>query len=190
MNALYTAMISAVLSLGFTSTAWASTMPKAETKHSSVTLGLGPSLAVDMKLSPQLTVGGSASVPIYYLLDSHYGVIRYDVRVAYKFMQEGYFSLSAVAGIWGDSAVLLNKPISVSPVGLELGLALAFEFVPERLIGRLNIVPGIAFTPSQGGRGYFPPGGGIELAYRLSPLFEVTIGANGNGDLLGAHLMF
>lgn len=190
MKKIQAGLIGLLLWGGLISPVMASSIPKAEIKHSSIAVNLGPSFAVDLKLSPQLSVGGSAALPIYYLLDNHYGIVRYDVRMAYKFMQEGAFSLSVVAGVWGDSTVLLSNKIAVSPVGLELGLALAFEFVPDRLIGRLNIVPGLAFMPIQDARGYFPPAGGIELAYRVNSMFEVSIGANGNGDLFGARLLF
>ena len=164
--------------------AQASTMPKAEADQTSLAIGLGPSISFDSNLAPRLTLGGSLGLP-FLVEGTNSG--RYDVRMAYKFLQEGNFSLAGILGIWGNFR--FDDPSRSRYAGLELGLGLSYRFTPQ-LTGRLNLVPGISF-PFGPGRvvDYYPPASGFELGYRFTPTFEGTIGYNGQGDILGLRFL-
>jgi hypothetical protein len=161
----------------------ASTMPKAEVDHSAFVFALGPSLAFDFKLAPQVSLGASLGLP--FLVEGFNNGVnsRYDVRVVYRFLQQGGFSLSGIFGVWG-SANFSNTTLS-RWVGLELGLGLAYKFTPQ-LTGRLNIAGGYNFFGSRlGFSDFYPPASGFELGYKFSPSLEGTLGYNGQGDILG-----
>lgn len=165
--------------------AQASSIPKAEVEHSSIGFGIGPSLAGDFKLAPQVSLGASFGLP--FLVDGFGNTpnSRYDVRVVYRFLQQGGFSLSGILGVWGNIN-FANMAVS-RWAGLELGLGLAYQFTPQ-LTGRLNLVGGYFFNGGVavfGFRDYYPPAGGFELAYQFNPNIEGSIGYNGQGDILG-----
>ena len=163
----------------------ASTLPKAEANRSSISLGFGPSFSYDAVIAPRLTLGGSLGLP--FLVEGTNNVTgRYDVRLTYKFMQQGPFSLSGIFGVWGNARF---DDLSRSRyAGLELGVGMAYRFT-NQLTGRLNLVPGFSFFGQGRVTDYYPPAGGFELAYRFTPGFEGTLGYNGQGDILGLRFL-
>jgi len=163
--------------------AMASSLPVAEADHTSISIGLGPSVSFDANIAPRLLLGGSLGLP-FLVSGSSFG--RYDVRLDYKFLQTGAFSLSGIFGVWG-SVNFVNPSLS-HWAGLELGVGLAYHFTPQ-LTGRLNIVPGFGFPLGTGVADFYPPAGGFELAYRFTPTFEGSIGYNGQGDILGLRFL-
>lgn len=184
MKTLLLSLTALSVSLLLTGPVQASTLPKAEVDHSAFVFALGPSIALDFKLAPQVSLGGSLGLP--FLVEGFNNGVnsRYDVRVMYRFLQQSGFSLSGIFGVWGN-ANFSNTQLS-RWVGLELGLGLAYKFTPQ-LTGRLNLVGGYNFF---GGRGfnfydYYPPASGFELGYKLNPNLEGTLGYNGQGDILG-----
>lgn len=163
--------------------AQASTMPKAEVDQSSFVFALGPSIAFDFKLAPQVSLGGSLGLP--FLVEGFNNGVnsRYDVRVVYRFLQQGGFSLSGIFGVWGSAN--FNDTTRSRWAGLELGLGLAYKFTPQ-LTGRLNLAGGYNFFGSRlGFNDYYPPASGFELAYKFNSNLEGTLGYNGQGDVLG-----
>lgn len=181
-----TLALAACALVGFNQSAEASTMPKAEANRSSISIGLGPSFSYDAVIAPRLTLGGSLGLP--FLVEGTNRVTgRYDLRVTYKFLQQGPFSLSGIFGVWGNAR--FDDPPLSRYAGLELGVGLSYRFT-NQLTGRLNIVPGFSF-PFGPGRfvDYYPPAGGFELAYRFTPGFEGTLGYNGQGDVIGLRFL-
>ncbi|MGV3522961.1 MAG: hypothetical protein ACO1RX_01980 [Candidatus Sericytochromatia bacterium] len=184
---LFTAALATLAILGLSQQgAQASTMPKAEANTSSVVIGLGPSVSFDAVLAPRMTLGASLGLP--FLVEGTNRVTgRYDVRLAYKFLQEGPFSLAGIFGVWGN--VRFDNPSVSRWIGLELGVGMSYRFTPQ-LTGRLNIVPGFSFPfPGAGIADFYPPAGGFELAYQFNPNFEGTLGYNGQGDILGLRFL-
>ena len=182
---LYPAILASSVLL-YSTSAQASTMPKAETDHASLVIALGPSFSYDALIAPRMTLGFSLGLP--FLLEGTKNISgRYDVRLNYKFLQEGPFSLSGILGVWGSSRF---DDFSKSRwAGLELGVGMAYRFTPK-LTGRLNIVPGLAYPFGPGKfTDYYAPAGGAELAYRFTPTLEGTIGYNGQGDVLGLRFL-
>lgn len=184
MKARISSVVALSVSLLFTGPGWSSTLPKAEVDHSAFVFALGPSIALDFKLAPQVSLGGSLGLP--FLVEGFNNGVnsRYDVRVVYRFLQQNGFSLSGIFGVWGN-ANFSNTQLS-RWAGLELGLGLAYKFTPQ-LTGRLNLVGGYNFF----GRGglnfydYYPPASGFELGYKFNSHLEGTLGYNGQGDILG-----
>ncbi|PKL74611.1 MAG: hypothetical protein CVV27_19600, partial [Candidatus Melainabacteria bacterium HGW-Melainabacteria-1] len=85
--------LSLLIGISLSAPAMASSMPKAEADRSSVVIGLGPSLAFDASIAPNLLLGGSIGLP--FLVEGTNRVTgRYDVRLTYKFLQQGAFSLA------------------------------------------------------------------------------------------------
>ena len=181
-----TAISSAALMTPFTPSAEASTLPKAEANRSAIAIGFGPSVSFDAVIAPRLTLGGSLGLP--FLVEGTNQVTgRYDVRLAYKFLQEGRLSVTGIVGVWGNAN--FDDFSRSRYAGLELGIGLAYRF-NNKLTGRLNLVPGFTF-PVRFNRvsDYYPPAGGFELAYRFSPSVEGTLGYNGQGDILGLRFL-
>lgn len=176
-------LLALTLLLASTVPALASSLPVAEADRTSLSIGLGPSLAFDANIAPRMLLGGSVGLP-FLVSGSSSG--RYDVRLSYKFLQEGAFSLSGIFGVWG-SVNFVNPSIS-RWAGLELGVGLSYRFTPQ-LTGRLNIVPGFGFPLGTGVADFYPPAGGFELAYRFSNSFEGSIGYNGQGDIIGLRFL-
>ena len=150
-----------------------------------VGIGIGPSASIDWRFAPGMSLGVSSAVTVWD--PSAFGVIRYDLRGMYLLRDGGAtnVTISAVAGLWGDTS-FLRQPVEGWPFGIEGGIALASPFLPQ-LIGRVNFVAGYQFFSSPLGvnPGYFPPAAGLELAYYPSPDLELTIGYNGQGDIVG-----
>ncbi|MBC7542635.1 MAG: hypothetical protein H7338_07890 [Candidatus Sericytochromatia bacterium] len=157
-----------------------------------VGIGIGPSLSFDWRLFDPFTVGASAGMTLFdgagfNFNSSSFGVVRYDLRGMYLLRDGGAtnVTISAVAGVWGDTS-FLRQPVEGIPFGLEGGIALSYPFLPQ-LIARINFVAGYQFFSSPLGvnPGYFPPASGLELAYYPLPNLELTVGYNGQGDILG-----
>ena len=163
----------------------ASSLPAGEIVQK-VGIGSGPSVGVDFKLNNKTSLGFSVASPFSYGKIGDY--LRYDVRALYKFFDEGKFSISGVLGVTGDPTISTINDSSL--VGIEAGVALSFEFLPE-LTGRLNLVGSYPFMGARNAwTGYVPPAAGIELGYKFTPTIEGTIGGNGNGDYIGINLAF
>lgn len=150
-------------------------------------IGIGPSVSLDWRAFQPLSLGFSSAVSFWD--PSSFGVVRYDVRGIYLLRDGGAtnFTLSAIAGIWGDTS-FLRQQVEGLPFGLEGGIALSYPFLPH-LIGRVNFVAGYQFFSSPLGvnPGFFPPAAGLELAYYPSPGWELTFGFNGQGDIVGVR---
>lgn len=172
--------------------AFASSMPKAESTHSSFAFGIGPSAALDLELFPRTTIGVSAGLP--FLVNGWTDLSsRYDVRLVTNLMatpdpygSHNRFFLSLILGVWGDTNF---RDLSASRwLGIEVGLAMAFRF-NETITARLNLVPGYNFFNGNMNQlvfqNFFPPAAGAEIAFHLTPNLEATLGYNGQGDILG-----
>ena len=164
---------------------YASSLPDPEIGQK-FSIGTGPSLSVDFKLNNRVSLGASVGTPFYR------GIFlsgRYDARLLYKFVDQNRFALSGILGVAGDPAFAPN--IIGSPVGVEAGLGLSYKFLPQ-LTGRLNLVGSVPFAgyANYDFLRFVAPSSGIELAYRFNKTFELTLGANGQGDVLGLNLYF
>lgn len=88
---LYPAILASSV-LFYAASAQASTMPKAESDRTSLAIGLGPSFSYDALIAPHMTLGFSLGLP--FLVEGTSKLSgRYDVRLNYKFLQQGAFSL-------------------------------------------------------------------------------------------------
>lgn len=180
---------SAVLGALPTRPTFASSLPKADAEHSSVSLGSAPSLAVDFAITPEWTLGAAGGFPILYDgLTNGLGFLRYDVRSSYLLLEKDKLYIRAIGGLFGDINLRTDVERELSPYGIEAGIAVAYHF-NAYFIGRVNIVAGIAF-PSSTGLGLFAPSGGIEFAFRPYDNFEMIAGFNGNSDLLSVRYIF
>lgn len=180
----------------------ASTIPKPDLKSNDISLGTGPSLSTDIKITPQLNIGGSFSLPLRFAFvkPEFFGVFQYDLRSSYLLYERNSLTITAIGGIWGngnlfgtfgkDKDIKGNSKVAepLAPVGIELGFGITYQFTIDLAL-RINIVPGFSFSQnSELARGLFPPAAGIELGYRLRPGIEGTVGLNGNGDIIGLHI--
>jgi len=165
---------------------FASSLPVGEIDQK-VGIGIGPTISVDFKLSPQMSLGASFGSPFYRGKFFGFEGGRYDIRLLYKFVQEGKFSLSGLIGAAGDP--VFNGENKYSLAGMEIGVALSYEFT-SKLTGRLNLVSGLPLMSWNDSLGYLAPAAGIELGYKFTPTIEGTIGGNGQGDFLGLNIYF
>src|SRR5437763_16772917 len=82
----------AVISLGVLSSflpATASTLPPADLDSVSIGIGLfGPGLSVDVPVAPKVMVGGSVSLPVFYLSGNLFGTVRYTLYTGYQLIKE------------------------------------------------------------------------------------------------------
>ncbi|MBF2054566.1 MAG: hypothetical protein IGS03_14065 [Candidatus Sericytochromatia bacterium] len=163
----------------------ASSMPKADLSGHSVSLGSAPSLAADVSLSPQWSLGFSTAMPFYY---EAFGFFRYDLRSTYTLLQTENLVMRGVLGIFGDLDPFQREDFPLAPIGLEAGMSLAYQMHPMVVL-RVNFVAGIGFSRSERW-GLFPPGGGIELAFQPFEQFEASAGFNGNGDIFALRYLF
>lgn len=162
----------------------ASSLPDADISQK-VSIGTGPSVSLDFKLSSHSSLGVSLGAPLYRGI---FTTGRYDARFLYKFVDQNKFALSGLVGVTGDPDLKFN--FNNSLVGVEAGVALSYAFLP-RLIGRLNIVGTAPFFGF--GRPiytFISPSSGIELGYKFTNNIEGTIGGNGQGDFLGLNIYF
>jgi len=181
------ALIGIILSL-ISLPVYASSLPDADIKQK-IGIGTGVSFSADFKIDSRVSLGGSIASPLYQGL-FNYG--RYDIRLLYKFLDQNKLSISGLVGVTGNPS--FNPKYYGYPVGGELGLAFAYQFTPQ-LAGRLNLVGVAPFNNSNANwngywYGYSGAPSGIELAYKLNSNVELTLGANGQGDVLGLNFAF
>lgn len=176
------------LLLGITLPCYASSLPEAEIS-SKIGLGTGPSVSVDFKVAPRVSLGGSIGSPFYRWQDRGYFTSGlYDVRLLYKFIDQGKLAFSGVLGVTGSPA--FYGKFAGSFFGGEAGIALSYQFLPQ-LTGKLNLVG--AFPVWNGAWNWYglvSPASGIELGYRFNHNLEVSLGGNGQGDFLGINIYF
>jgi len=165
--------------------AMASSLPKADLDRHSISLGSAPSLSGQFVFSSKWGLNLSAATPFYY---GSFGFVRYSLDTNYQFYRNDKLYLRGILGVFGDVDPLQRPDLELSSFGIQGGVGLAYRFTPE-WTGRLNFVAGIAF-PKSTGWGLFPPGGGIEVAYHPSNHYEVSLGFNGNGDILAIRYLF
>lgn len=163
----------------------ASSMPKADQRTHSLSIGTAPSIAVDLIASPELNIGLSGAMPLY---GKSYGFVRYDLHSSYLLLQQGTLIVRGLVGVFGDINLPYGNQTQASPFGLETGISLAYD-INQWFTTRLNIVAGINF-PKANLTGLFAPSGGIEVAFRPVEHFEATLGLNGNGDILAIRYLF
>jgi hypothetical protein len=186
----------ALLLLGFalfSSSAQASSLPVADAEKWVVSVGSGPSLALEFPLFERIRLGSSVGTPFYY--GSHFGITTYDLRLQFPLLNQDGFMISIVAGLFGQvnlSSQSLKDPLS--PIGLEMGACFAYLF-SEQLRLRLNLVPGFDFVLPPENAGlygwtFLAPASGFEVAWRFTPQFEASLGFNGNGDILSLSGLF
>lgn len=168
----------------------ASTLPQADFPANHRLLGIGAgndniSVSLDVPLSTNLSLGGSVNLPGVGV-----GTNRaiYDVRGMYRFVDGGRrnLSIAGILGFWGThwygSTSFINN--------LELGFGLAYPFT-HQITGRLNLV--VPYYGTVAGPYYFTFGGpaaGLEVGYLFNPNLEGTLGANGQGGILGLNIRF
>ena len=165
---------------------YASTLPTAEITQK-IGIGTGPSVSADFRINPKTSFGFSLGSPFYRGL---FLSGTYDVRLLHKFVDQNNFALSGVIGVAGDQAFSGN--LGSAPFGIEAGLALSYEFFPK-LTGRLNAVGSIPLFRSGPVFNIFSfvaPASGAEIAYQFNSTIEGTLGANGQGDILGINIKF
>lgn len=179
------AICTSLVSLLITSPVLASTMPAADRSASAVSLGSGPAVGFGWQPAPRWSFGASAAAPFYYFQD--FGTLRYGAWAMYQLLEQDGFYMAGVAGLYGD--VYFPDFNRYSPVGLQLGAALAYK-LNKRLTLRLNIVPGVSLRLPPVGWVVFPPAGGAEIAWRMQDQLELSLGYNGNGDILGLSWIF
>ncbi len=173
------------LSLSWSAPLWASSLPKADLDRHTISLGTAPSLSGEFVVNSKWGLGLSAATPFFY---GDFGFVRYSLDTSYQIFRNDNLYLRGIVGVFGDLDPLQRSGLSLSPFGIQGGIGLAYGFSPE-WTGRLNFVAGIAF-PKSTGWGLFPPAGGIELAYHPVNHYEVSIGFNGNGDILALRYLF
>ncbi len=163
---------------------YASSLPDAEISNK-IGLGTGPSISADFKVAPRVSLGGSLGSPFYR---GFFTSGLYDVRLLYKFLDQGKFAFSGVIGVTGNPA--FNGRFPGSLFGGEAGIALSYQFLPQ-LTGKLNLVGAFpVWTGVWSWFGNVSPASGIELGYKFNNNFEVSLGGNGQGDFLGLNIYF
>lgn len=194
-HALVTACLSliATIHLATAPAAQASSLPTFDTDRGPVIgVGSGPSVSLNWRLTDDFAIGLSGGLNIFdgaaWRIDpSTFGIVRYDLNGLYLLRDGGPtgVTIAAVGGLWGDTS-FLRQPIEGLPVGLEGGFALSYPFLPK-LIGRINFLVSYQLFASPLGYnlGAFPPAAGLELAYFPMPGLELTVGYNGQGDVVG-----
>ncbi|MGE3727215.1 MAG: hypothetical protein AB7I41_16775 [Candidatus Sericytochromatia bacterium] len=140
---------------------------------------------MQIPLGEHLNLGGSAALPFFY---GAFGFTRYDAHLSYRLIQSENLSVAAILGVFGDINTSQRTDLKLSPFGIQAGVGIAYK-INELFTARVNIVPGLGF-PNSTGWGLFPPAGGVEVAYHPLPQLEVSVGFNGNSDILGFNYSF
>ncbi|HEY9842197.1 MAG: hypothetical protein ACAI44_11420 [Candidatus Sericytochromatia bacterium] len=179
------AISSSLLALALLTPALASTMPAADRLQSGLSLGSGPALGAQLNLDSRWQLGASFAVPFYFFQD--FGTMRYGAYGLCRLLSQDGFFMAGVAGLYGDFS--LSDPDRYSPLGLQLGAAFAYQ-LNRQLTLRLNLVPGVSLRLPPNGWVVFPPAGGAEIGWRWNDSFELSLGYNGNGDILGLNWTF
>lgn len=170
-----------------TAPALGSTMPGADRLNSGLSLGSGPAAGGQWKLpwGDRCQLGASGAAPFFFFQD--FGTLRYGAYGLCQLLNQDGFYMAGVAGLYGD--VYLPDNNRYSPLGLQLGAAFAYQ-LNAALTLRLNLVPGVSLRLPPTGWVVFPPAGGAEIGWKLNPNFELSLGYNGNGDILGLNWIF
>jgi len=171
--------------LGAGSPAQAAGLPGADRSRSQLSLGSGPSLGVSWQAFERFEFGAGVAAPFYFGPD--FGTLRYSLYSQYQLLNQDGFYMGVIAGIYGD--LHLPEISRYSAVGLQFGATLAYDLNRDLTL-RLNIVPGISLLIPPEGWIFFPPVGGVALAWRPLPQLETSLGFNGNGDILAASWLF
>lgn len=159
--------------------AQASSMPGADRPRTRLNLGSAPSLGLDWRLDERMALGLNVAAPFYFF--SNFGTTRYSLHGVYQLMNNNGAYMALVMGFYGD---LYFPELSRYPqIAVQGGAAFAYDLNRDWTL-RLNIVPGIALQLPPEGWLFFPPAGGVELAWHPGSHFEMSLGYNGNGDIL------
>lgn len=166
--------------------AQASTLPVADSQGAILRLGSGPSLGLDLPLFPRIRLGGSLALPFYQGLDL--GVGRYGLQAQFELLNQDGFLIAGFAGLFGDLNLSPHpRESALSPIGIQMGAGFAY-LLHDSLRLRLNLVPGFYLTLPPVGWTFLGPGSGLEVAWRPWSRLELSLGWNGNGDMLGLNL--
>jgi len=157
----------------------ASSLPAADRPNSRINFGSAPGFGVDYALDQRSSLGVNVAAPFYFSPD--FGTSRYSLHTVYQVLNENGVYMGIVAGIYGD--VYFPDLKRHSPLAIQGGAAFSYD-LNQKLRLRLNIVPGISLQLPPEGWVFFPPAGGFELAWQITPHIEGSLGFNGNGDIL------
>ncbi len=171
--------------------AGASTLPRADLtspdmRYFGIGVGHALSVSADFAVTPSWTLGASLGSGFWNDPEPY----RYDVRAVYAFVNGGRTALSiaGILGIWGGTAFQNPYNLGHLPVP-EVGFGLSFPY--QAFIARLNLI--VPYYGQVAGPYFYMfggPAGGLEIAYRVRPYMEATLGINGQGNYLGLKLDF
>lgn len=179
--------VAAAVVAGAAMPASASSLLGADIKRSTLGLGLGNgiSAAIDFPVAKQATLGASANFGGW-----GWGGLgaNFDVRGQYRLLERIEslpLTLSLMGGVAGYTAGVSG--FGVFGVAPFVGVGLSYPFIPNKLIGRANVLVGFGFGTF--GATYYAPNG-AEIAYKFTPSLEGTLGWNSHGDILGLKYAF
>lgn len=150
-----------------------------------VGVGSGPSLGTEFGIFEDLSIGLGVSSPVIF--NGGFNTLQYSTFLNYQVLNQNGFYISGILGVYGNYNPM--NPQESSYAGLQGGAAFAYD-LNRFLTLRLNIVPGMALHIPPSGWTFLPPLGGIALAWRPQLNTELSVGFNGNGDLLEAYWLF
>lgn len=169
----------------------ASTLPRADiTSRDMRYFGLGAghavSVSADVAVHPQWTLGASLGTGYWNDPEPY----RYDVRAMYSFVNGGRtgLSIAGILGLWGGATFQNPYNLGRLPVP-EVGFGLSYPY--QAFVARLNLI--VPYYGQIAGPYFYMfggPAGGLEVAYRMRPYMELTLGINGQGNYLGLKLDF
>lgn len=165
--------------------AWAGLLPGADRPGTQVRLGSGPTLGAAVGLGPHLEAGLSVSSAFLYF--QNFSTLRYSAYGLFQLYQENGFYMAFLAGAYGNAYLPSLQRHSL--ISLQGGAAFAYDLNRDLTL-RLNIAPGVSLMVPPQGWEAFAPLSGIELAWRLNPGTELSVGYTGNGDILGVSWRF
>ena len=135
------------------------------------------------ELSGRFTPEGRASVSLYGVASPFVATaLSEDGHFSFKKLEPGAYTIAVFIPGRGEA----RQTVEGIPVGLEGGIGISYPFLPN-LVGRVNFLAAYQLFSSPLGLnlGFFPPSAGLEVAYYPAPNWEVTVGYNGNGDVIG-----
>lgn len=148
-------------------------------------LGSGPSIMGEFSLLKDLSVGASLSSPfVFYGGLTH---VQYSTYLNYQLLKQKGFYISGILGAYGTYNPA--DPTQSSYAALQGGAAFAYDLNRQWAL-RINIVPGMALHIPPTGWTFLSPVGGACVVWRPQPHTELTLGFNGNGDILSAYWLF
>lgn len=165
----------------------ASTLPGADSQGILWRVGSGPGFGLDIPLFTRTRLSGSLALPWYQ--DLKLGIGRYGLHVQFELLNRDGFYISGLAGLFGEINLSKNPQASaLSPLGIQMGAGFAY-LLHESLRLRLSVVPGFYLLLPPVGWTLLGPGTGLEVGWRPWQNVELTLGWNGNGDILGLNLL-